>query len=381
MTKAIGPQIYSADFSGKRKGTDAAYKRVSVSESNVQEDWFRDAIYANPELVIDPCRQGGIVPDDEQWVPWATEFSVGAGPVDVLLLASSGRVAIVETKLSYNAQGRREVVAQILDYALALQETEDLPPWPAGLIVHEADVREHIARGELVLIIAGDELDPRALRLGEAMLAGHMTSEWDLAMVDLNIYKGGPSTKPRYVLVPELRGVVAHETRQVVRVVTEGDKTRVKVERLAAPTTASRSTAHVELDDKLQGVSDRGTRTVLQTILKAASLRPPRPAKNTKSLTLVPNHAYCTFDPDGKFAPSMAPKLAPSSATCRIVLRRDGLSRDTLRKAKLAGFVERPSADGSQRYMVFDVPSRIEAAGAAAIGDVLKGVRSRSETI
>ena len=177
MTKAIGPQIYSADFSGKRKGTGAAYKRVSVSESKIQEDWFRDAIYANPELVIGPCRQGGIVPDHEQWMPWATEFRVDAGPVDILLLASSGRVAIVETKLSYNAQGRREVVAQILDYALALQETEELPPWPSGDVPHEADVREHIVRGELLLIIAGDELDPRALRLGEAMLAGHMTSE------------------------------------------------------------------------------------------------------------------------------------------------------------------------------------------------------------
>ena len=94
----------------------------------------------------------------------------------------------------------------------------------------------------------------------------------------------------------------------------------------------------------------------------------------------MPNHAYYTFDPDGNFAPSMAPRLAPSSATCRIVLRRGGLSRDVLRKAKLAGFVERPSADGSQRYMVFDVPSKIEAAGAAAIGEVLKSVQSRSET-
>jgi hypothetical protein len=251
MKKAIGPQVFVAEFGGSgMKGTRAAYTRTSASHLDVHEDWFRDAISDNPELVIAPCRQAGLVPTDETWTHWATEFPLDAGSVDVLLLASSGRVGIVETKLSYNPQVRREVVAQILDYALALQEADDLPPLPErdpvkeprGAVPEEADVRERIGRGEFLLVVAGDEIDPRALRLGEAVLAGHLTSEWDLAMVDLNVYEGEPSATPRYLLIPELRGVMSHETRQVVRVVTEGDRTRVKVERInAAPATAART--------------------------------------------------------------------------------------------------------------------------------------------
>lgn len=235
MKKTIGPHVFVPDFTGT--ATHATYTRVSAKDVRLYEEWFRDAIFANPELVIEPCREAGLVPADETWEPWVTEFSVGAGPMDVLLLASSGRVGIVETKLSYNPQKRREVVAQILDYALALQEADALPPWPTNAAPDERDVRERISRGEFLLVIAGDEIDPRALRLGEAVLAGHLTSEWDLAMIDLNVYQSA-AADPRHLLIPELRGVLRHETRQVVRVITEGDKTRVKVERLAAPSEA-----------------------------------------------------------------------------------------------------------------------------------------------
>jgi len=49
-------------------------------------------------------------------VLWAREFRVGVGLIDVLLLSSQGRVAIVETKLASNPELRRQVLAQALDY-------------------------------------------------------------------------------------------------------------------------------------------------------------------------------------------------------------------------------------------------------------------------
>ena len=219
MKKAIGPNVFIPDFGGT--GTRAGYTRKTAQDLGLHEDWYRDAIYANPALVIDPCRQGGLVTQEEKWMPWAKEFASGdgpmdAGPMDVLLLSSTGRVGIVETKLSYNPQRRREVVAQILDYALAFQEAESLPPWPTSPNApDEADVRERMTRGDFLLVVAGDEIDPRALRLGEAVLAGHLTSEWDLAMVDLNVFEAPPATAPFNI------GVLTSEPKTFCRRFTE----------------------------------------------------------------------------------------------------------------------------------------------------------------
>lgn len=243
--KAIGAELFTTTGSGE---TIATFKRISAKEAGLKEWWFRDAIFANPELVISPCRSGGVVAETEQWYPWAREYAVAdTGSIDVLLLSSQGRIGIVETKLSFNPERRREVVAQILDYAVALQETpldfERLPRLSDMKVPYaptQHDIDDALSAGKFLLIVAGDNLEPRAIRLGEAVLADHMTSEWDLAMVDLNLYEGGPERTR--VLVPELRGRLIHETRQVVRVKVEGDQPRAKVtvERLPDPSRSDR---------------------------------------------------------------------------------------------------------------------------------------------
>jgi len=234
--KAVGRSLFAADSATTGAKARVAYERVSAADLNLPESWFRDAIFKDPELVIGPCREADSFPSDETWLPWATECSFGAGPVDVLLVSSQGRPAIIETKLSYNPGNRREVVAQLLDYALALQETsvEDLPPLPTSESAPDvADLQECLTTGRFLLIVAGDALDPRAVRLSEALLARHLTSEWDLAMVDLNVYRGTPPDD-RLLIVPELRGVVLAETRQVVRVEVKGEtpRARITVERI-----------------------------------------------------------------------------------------------------------------------------------------------------
>ncbi len=229
--KSLGKSLFVATSAKTRANPRVAYQRVSAVDIDLPESWFRDAIFDEPELVIGPCREAGRVPTDEMWLPWATEFNFGAGPVDVLLVSSHGRPAIVETKLSSNPEKRREVIAQILDYALSMRDAsdDDLPPLPSSSNAPDlADLQECLLAGRFLLIVAGDELDPRAIRLSEALLAGHLTSEWDLAMVDLNVYR---STSPddQLLLVPELRGVVRTETRQVVRVQIEGETPRARV--------------------------------------------------------------------------------------------------------------------------------------------------------
>src|SRR5690606_38388120 len=207
--KSIGEKLFQLNRSHPPVPS-LGLQRVTAKALGLQESWFRDAIFAEPELVIGPCRTAGRVDNDETWIPWKIETNFGAGPIDVLLVSSHGRIGIVETKLSYNPQKRREVVAQVLDYALALQdvEREDLPALPhASSAPLEEDLGECLASGRFLLIIAGDALDPRALRLSTSMLARHLASEWDLVMVDLNVYRadGAPDD---LLLVPELLGLV-----------------------------------------------------------------------------------------------------------------------------------------------------------------------------
>lgn len=234
--KSVGSVLFASAGEGASGHPARAYERVTAREMSLPESWFRDAIHADPELVIGPCREAGRLLSDEVWMPWGTEVLVDAGPIDVLLVSSRGRIAIVETKLSYNPEKRRTVVAQVLDYAFAFQNVllEDLPPLPGGEYTPElADIEECIAAGRFLLVIAGDAMDPRALRLSEGMLGRHLTAEWDLAMVDLNLFRPVGSGAG-LLLVPELRGTVVAEVRQVVRVKVEGEtpKARIEVERV-----------------------------------------------------------------------------------------------------------------------------------------------------
>lgn len=237
--KVLDRHVYSVTLANA-SGSTAAFKRILAKEAGLKEGWYQQAIASQPELVIGVCRGAGLIPDGETWSHWATEFQLDAGFIDLLLLSSYGRVGIVETKLAYNPDQRREVVAQVLDYALALREMP-LVSLPSVEDNQRHDVEDALRAGKFVLIVAGDEMDPRALRLGEAFLAGHLTSEWDLAMIDLNLYKS--VANETYLLVPELRGTVIHETRQVVRIQIEGTqpKAKVQIERLPDPSRTART--------------------------------------------------------------------------------------------------------------------------------------------
>jgi len=230
MMKSIGENLFQLRRSGN-PSPSPALRRVNAKGLDLKESWFRDAIFAEPEVVIGPCRMAGRVDTDEIWLPWRTEINFGSGPIDVLLLSSYGRIGIVETKLSYNPRKRREVVAQVLDYALSLQEADrealpDLPDSPDAPL--EEDLAECLNAGRFLLVIAGDALDPRALRLSQSMLARHLTSEWDLAMVDLNVYRK-PDDEDLLFMIPELLGTVQSDLRQVVRVVVEGESPKARV--------------------------------------------------------------------------------------------------------------------------------------------------------
>ena len=81
------------------------------------EKWLQSLLFVNPELVILDRMDVGA----GDFVPIVREFPLaregGAVFLDILGVSRSGRLILVECKLWRNPQARREVIAQILEYA------------------------------------------------------------------------------------------------------------------------------------------------------------------------------------------------------------------------------------------------------------------------
>lgn len=232
--KPVSDQLFIFEHPDKpRPGPE----RCSAKELGLKESWLSDAIFETPELVIGPCRAAGLT--DDEWYPWEREFRVEVGKIDVLLLSSEGRVAVVETKLAGNPELRRRVLAQALDYLAHLPDRlrEELPPIPRDEngepVASEEDILESVDQADVLVIIASDEADPRVARLSQTLLADHLINQWDLALVDVALYRPTDGS-PGHIVVPHLRRLVQSDPRQVVRVVVEGEtpSARIEIERI-----------------------------------------------------------------------------------------------------------------------------------------------------
>jgi hypothetical protein len=69
--------------------------------------------------------------------------------------------------------------------------------------------------------------------LSQSLLSERLIKQWDLALIDLALYRPVDSSGS-YVVVPHLRNLVQSEPHQVVRVVVEGEtpSARIEVERI-----------------------------------------------------------------------------------------------------------------------------------------------------
>jgi hypothetical protein len=84
---------------------------------------------------------------------------------------------------------------------------------------------------EPLIVIAGDQLDPRAVKLSNAVLGKNVGNGWDLALVELSIFEQQTDSGPKqFLLVPHLVGGIAVEQRQVLLVRIEENRTQVEVQ-------------------------------------------------------------------------------------------------------------------------------------------------------
>ncbi len=173
-----------------RNGSATVLRRLALAASDARfpEAWLQDQLFLHPSAL--PIKE--LAPNVQELVPICKELNTLAGPADILFVTRSGQVVLVETKLWRNPEARREVIAQILDYAkeLATWTYEDLSrevaratgKGPKYLLeaVKDGDsefdearfvdgINHNLRTGDVVLLIAGD-----GIRTGAEALVGFL---------------------------------------------------------------------------------------------------------------------------------------------------------------------------------------------------------------
>jgi len=242
MSRPLADTIHSLPRAGTGR---ASWSRIRLGDDGwaLHESWLQERITEDPELVLGACRAFGFVEADDEWRVWKRELVVpDVGSIDLALISSEGRIALIETKLARNPENRRKVVAQILEYAIHMREAriEDLPELPSdgdGLFVDREDVQRHLLEGDFLLVIAADAGDERASKLTRAMLDRNAIHPWDLALVDLALFAPDNGAAQELICVPHVIGGVQCESRHVVEVTVSNTAERASVVvQLAEPT-------------------------------------------------------------------------------------------------------------------------------------------------
>lgn len=215
---------------GLTSNTVDQLERLPLSERTVDEGWLQALLFEHPTLLpVDELKLDAV-----PLVPIGREVSVKAGRIDCLYVSPTGQLTVVEVKLWLNPEARRQVVAQVIDYAkeLSLWGYEDLDRCAraaAGrglweLVAAEAgeaglteaqfvdEVTRNLKRGDFLLLLVGDGIREDVERMAE-FLQSTPHLHFTLALVEMRLYRF-----PGQDALLALPSVVA-QTQEVVRAV------------------------------------------------------------------------------------------------------------------------------------------------------------------
>lgn len=225
-------------------GTTAAQFSRTDLNSSLKEHWLQDLLFAQPALI--PYDE--IEPGAGSVIPLCRELSLpkpgGSVFLDMLGVAPNGRLVLVECKLWRNPQARREVVAQILEYAALLRRWSyaDLTGWlkakrgwtgenpifdhasQHGVSLGETAFSDAVNRslrcGDFELIVAGD-----GIREDMAAIAEHLQHQGSrLTLVEFQIWKDPDGTTLVVPQIPFRTEIV----RQTILVASDGGALQVQ---------------------------------------------------------------------------------------------------------------------------------------------------------
>jgi hypothetical protein len=100
-------------------GEGVSLERVPLTSGvlgQFNEAWLQNLVHTTPACL--PISE--IEPGLGRFMPICREFRTPHGYIDNLLMTPAGDIALVETKLFRNPEARRLVLAQVLEYAMAV---------------------------------------------------------------------------------------------------------------------------------------------------------------------------------------------------------------------------------------------------------------------
>jgi hypothetical protein len=94
-------------------GESLPLELLSLAGKGFGEQWMQVLLHKHPACL--PVAE--IDPGFGELVSVGMEVATRHGPMDNLFLTPDGDIVVVETKLWHNPESRRQIVAQVLDYA------------------------------------------------------------------------------------------------------------------------------------------------------------------------------------------------------------------------------------------------------------------------
>lgn len=247
--------------------------------SSYDERFVQELVHESPAVL--PIAE--IEPAFSPLVPVCTELPLASGYLDNLLVTPRGDLVAVECKLWRNSEARREVIAQVIDYAKDLQSLNYEGLEAAirharcdvgfGLYAHVASqcdegdvlldeaqfvdtVSRNLKRGRCLLAVVGDGITEGVEGLTE-FLQQHAGLHFALVLVELAIHKLPGSSD--LVVIPS----IPLRTTNIVRGIVQMQDGRVSIlpppptTRAEKPTTLTEDEFFAGLDAHMPGTSDR----------------------------------------------------------------------------------------------------------------------------
>lgn len=217
---------------------------IRIDKSSPHDErWLQQLIFEHPRAL--PVAD--IEPGFGDLIPIAMEITCAQGRIDNLYLTPRGDVVVVETKLWVNAEARRHVVAQTLDYAAALSSMgyeafegavlrselripaksvyELVADHPEALAEERFidAVASNLRRGRMLMLAVGDGIREESRALAD-LLESHAGAHFTFALIELKPYRLGntdellivPATLLRTTIIE--RGIVViDDTRTYVK--------------------------------------------------------------------------------------------------------------------------------------------------------------------
>lgn len=245
--RAVGPRQYGRPLLVSKAGAEPQIVDLAPvplrgnADGSFDEDWLQDLIFQRPGLL--PISE--LEPSLSPCVAVCRELPTRAGPIDNLFVTPSGGLILVECKLWRNPEARRQVVAQIIDYAAALsrcsyEDLEQAIGSAKGLndqrpdstlynyvadadVLSEAEFVDAVTRnlklGRFLLLIVGDGVRQGAENLAE-YLQRHAGAHFSLGLVELSIHR--LPEDDIYLVQPRILARTVNIERGIVRLGQDG---------------------------------------------------------------------------------------------------------------------------------------------------------------